>query len=110
MNLRICYIYTLTNPINNLVFYIGSAYDVERRFFQHINDSTYYSGKNLTKYINKMNCRPVIEVVDEILVMNKREALKTEIYWIDQFRQWGFRLTNSQFNLSKISDIQKSMA
>lgn len=96
--------------MNGRVFYVGSAFDVERRFGQHMNESTYYSGKNLNKYLNSMGCTPTIEVVDEIVVRDKKESLWLEKYWIDQFRQWGFGLTNSQHNLCKLPCIEKILS
>lgn len=99
--MRICFIYTLINPNNNEIFYIGCTYDMERRLKQHINDATYYSRKPLKSYFDMMNCIPLIEAVDEVLVSEWEDAMIVENYWIDQFRQWGFRLMNNTYNLSK---------
>jgi predicted GIY-YIG superfamily endonuclease len=98
---RVAYIYTLSNPTNSEIFYVGATYNLDVRLRQHLNDATYYSRKKLTAYLNSMNVKPKIEVIDEVVVSSKKESLPTETYWIDQLRTWGFSLTNNQYNLCK---------
>jgi len=46
-----------------------------------------------------------LDVIEEVVVLNKPELIKIENYWIEQFRQWGFVLENRIANLSyKLGD------
>lgn len=44
-----------------------------------------------------------IELLDKIVIRSWRKKYRIynlEAYWIEQFRQWGFRLVNASKNLS----------
>ena len=66
------YIYTLS--INESIFYIGKTKDLNKRLANH--KITY--GKNI-----------LLEVLDET-----DDWRWCEMFWIEQFRQWGFNLSN----------------
>ena len=87
------FIYTLTDPNSGLIRYIGKTMCVVKRFKEHIKKSK-LSKTHKNNWINsllKNNQQPIIEVIDtvDIKLLNFYE-----IYWIDQFRTWGFSLTN----------------
>lgn len=94
-------IYTLSCEKSNQVFYIGiTTISLESRLLNHLvaskrNDNPIY------QYIREVSQQPVIEEVETFEVDSKIIALTIEQYWIDQFRQWGFRLYNSSHNLAK---------
>jgi hypothetical protein len=90
------YIYTLTNPNNNQVFYVGATgYPVSRK---HGHNSKINTEKKLTakdQYILSNNIKPVFEIIDETEGWHIGCALELEAYWICQLRSWGFELTNT---------------
>lgn len=94
-NFKLEYIYTLSDPITNKVMYIGKTNNIDDRFKRHISD--YYlneSNSNKNKWIKKLkseNKLPIMEILDQ----GESEIIyDLEIYWISQFKQWGFKLTN----------------
>lgn len=91
------FIYTLSDPDTNEIRYIGKTKNIENRYNRHIQKcyldkygkNTYKS--NWIKSLIKINKKPIIEILDE---GDKYNINDLEIYWISQFKSWGFRLTN----------------
>jgi predicted GIY-YIG superfamily endonuclease len=77
-------IYTLSNPVDNKIFYVGVTCDPLNRFRQHRK---------------VFGFTPIME---ELEMLNKisthGSVCNEESYWIDQLRVWGFDLTNVQYN------------
>ncbi len=91
-------IYTLSDPQTNTIRYVGkTSSTLESRLSGHIT----LAKKGLTKYHSSRWIKslllkgliPKIELIEEV-EDSQWEVL--EIYWIEQFRQWGFKLTNIQ--------------
>lgn len=96
------YIYTLSCPKSNTVIYVGSTMNsIEHRAAQHVSDSKIYNYPIL-KYIRNNGIVPIIEVIEECKVKNRKSLYEIENYWIDQFRQWGFKLHNHSGNHSVV--------
>lgn len=91
-------IYTLKHPITNEIRYIGKTKNsLNLRKWQHISDANRPNtiknyNNNWIKSLLKQNLRPIIEELD--CSENNNEASYLEQYWIAQFKNWGFRLTN----------------
>lgn len=88
-------IYTLTDPRNNIVKYIGiTSSKLSNRLSHHC---TVFKGNNYKinwiKKLKRLNLKPVIKELDICSTFN--EALYFEKYWIAQFKSWGFYLVNS---------------
>lgn len=86
------YIYILQDPRNNLVKYVGKSNNPHRRFLSHLwetpkNKSYCYKW---IQNLKKKGLKPIMTVIDELT--GDWEWL--EQYWIEQFKQWGFILTN----------------
>lgn len=113
------YIYSLSNPINNEVRYIGKSTNIENRYKQHIKKCQ----KEMThkcswiKSLQTENLKPKIEVVDTV---ESNEWQFWEKYWISQFKSWGFDLVNgteggdgilshNNFTKQNISDSKKGV-
>jgi len=89
------YIYILQDPDTLSVRYVGKTTNFKKRFYQHTNKKIQeYSRKRylsnwLLKLINN-NKKPIMTIIDET-----EDDWKTlEIYWISQFKSWGFNLVN----------------
>jgi hypothetical protein len=96
------YIYTLTNPLNNEVFYIGYTYNLKKRLYEHLysynlKDNRYK--KLIIEKILSAGLKPEINAIDECeYVFNQEQNIfeheRLEIYYIKKYRKEGIRLTN----------------
>lgn len=90
---RKIWIYTLTDPRNNLVKYIGKTFRLNRRLNDHINEINSNTKKTAwIKNLKKENLKPIFEILEET---NIEDCNFLEIYWIGQFKVWGFDLKNT---------------
>ena len=74
MDKKIIYIYSLENK--NGIFYIGKTKNISRRRSMHRKNYGYDTE---------------LFIIDEV---EDNEWKFWECYWIEQFKQWGFKLTN----------------
>ena len=88
------YIYTLSHPITNEVKYIGKTNNISKRYSAHLNDKSKSYKNSWIKSLLNEDLLPVIEILEEF--DNELLCYNAEIYWIEQFRSWGFNLTNLQ--------------
>lgn len=94
-------IYSLSNPVNWVVFYIGKTTSyLPTRLRCHIKESftgTTKKCKAISEII-QLGLKPNIEIIDVIQTdydcINQIYANYIEMYWISQFKAWGFELTN----------------
>lgn len=88
-------IYTLSHPITNEIRYIGKTkFSLEKRLkYGHLRDLNKYNNKrvNWIKSLKSLGLEPKIELLEEV---SKDQWINSEIYWISQFKAWGFRLVN----------------
>lgn len=87
------YIYVLIDPDTNMVRYVGKADNPIKRLSEHIRKSKYSNTHKNNWIISliKKNLKPIIEIID---VVSTDDWGFWEQYWIDQFKCWGFNLTN----------------
>jgi group I intron endonuclease len=92
--MKTTYIYTLSDPITNEIRYIGKTININIRLSQHIAESMKAKNHKASwiKSLTKKGLLPKIDVID-IIQDENWEWL--EIYWISQFKTWGFDLVNS---------------
>ena len=89
-------IYTLTDPITGQVRYIGkTSRELVIRWYAHCSDyklSKEKSHKNSwISSLKQRGYKPIIELLDEVL---EQEWEFWEMYWICQFKNWNYPLTN----------------
>lgn len=88
------YIYTLSDPITDIVKYVGKSVNPKDRLRCHIKDAKTKRRNNLScnwiKSLLNKNIKPKMDIIDEI----EGEWEWLEIYWIEQFKAWGFKLKN----------------
>jgi hypothetical protein len=87
-------IYTLSCPDTKEIRYVGKTIKtLKARLQHHISTSKKRKNYNANwiKSITNNNKEPVIELVEEC-DLNEWEFW--EKYWISQFKNWGFKLTN----------------
>jgi hypothetical protein len=86
------YIYTL--EYEGIPFYVGKTIKLNERFNKHIFESKLkrtYKEKFINKIIMK-NQTIFISILDEVEIGTENYFEK---YWIEQLKQWGFKLTNA---------------
>ena len=93
INMETIKIYTLSD--SNGVKYVGKSININHRFNRHIFDAK--NKKNLNRrdawiksLLNKGE-KPKIEIIDEV---SMDDWVFWEMYWIEQFLSWGFKLKN----------------
>lgn len=90
-NKKLVFIYTLTDPEDQLVKYVGKCKTIQIRYNQHLHEKKPTLKNNWIKGLKKRGLVPIIEVLDEV----KDEEWKFwEIFWISLLKSWGFNLKN----------------
>ncbi len=108
-------IYTLEDPITNQIRYVGiTSSTIKERLQNHIKNTKYrkrqtQSGKD--RWILDLLSKNLLPIITEIEVVNDHynyveEVL--EIYWIWQFKSWGFDLLNIQGLITDYSKMPKT--
>ena len=93
------YIYTLTNPLNNEVFYVGYTNNPTRRLNEHIKYKyNSYKDSIISEIIN-CGSKPILNVIDECdYFFNQEQKMfeheRLEIYYIKKYKDLGIQLTN----------------
>lgn len=91
MNKNITYIYSLEDPRNDQIRYIGKADIPENRYKAHLKDNNKSHKVSWIKSLLKQGLQPILNIEDEIL---KNEFSFWERYYISLYRSWGFDLLN----------------
>lgn len=88
------FIYTLSDPITSEVRYVGKANNLKKRLATHLTPRNLIKPSHKNNWIKSLlnkGLKPLMKSVDEVLIS---EWVFWEIYWISQFKTWGFKLTN----------------
>lgn len=90
--MKIVYIYTLSDE--NEVRYVGKSKNPQLRLKKHLRECKQKrTAKEKWIYSLLTNGKkPILEILDEVHVSNWEQ---TEVYWIAQFKAWGFKILNS---------------
>lgn len=97
-------IYSITNPIDNEVIYIGQTVNLKRRIAAHCYTHKFIINKPLKAIMDsifKVGLRPTFNIVDTV----SSEPLKAENKWINHYRDLGFNLLNIK-NLRPVGYIK----
>ena len=86
------YIYTLEHPITNEIRYIGKTNNPKRRLHHHwvVGHKLKTKLSSWLKSLKKLKLKPIMTIIDE----TDSDWEQLEMYWIAQFKAWGFKLTN----------------
>lgn len=89
------YIYSLSDPMTGEIRYIGKTYnELKKRLYSHIMECKTDRKTHKINWIKSLlsnNKKPIISTID---IVPKSDWEYWEKYWIEQFKQWGFNLTN----------------
>jgi excinuclease UvrABC nuclease subunit len=85
------FIYTLSDPRDGLIKYVGKTINLKQRFNTYIKQAKNNTRNNLVinwvKKLLKLGLKPQMIVLDEY---DSSDWEWLEIYWISQFKAWGF--------------------
>lgn len=87
------YIYTLSDPRNNLVRYVGKTKNPMMRLKNHMNRKHNEKSHktNWIETLKRNKLKPIFEIIDEVPV---NEWKYWEKFWIQMMHNWGFNLVN----------------
>ena len=86
------YIYILVGD-DDEIRYVGKTMYPKQRLYSHIKESKGVRNNHKINWIKKLlseNKKPKMVLIDEV----DEDWQYWEKYWIEQFKQWGFNLTN----------------
>lgn len=88
-------IYTLTNPVGNELFYVGSTrVSLSQRLSVHVNKAFSKPHGNIAGYISRLTLKPVIEEIESFEYISNDDLRRAELYWLIQLKALGFNLVN----------------
>ena len=88
------FIYTLADPRNGLVRYVGKANDLKARYSGHLSENFRSHKSSWVKSLKALGLKPKMELLEAIDCCTDEEWQEAERFWIEQLRQWGLPLTN----------------
>jgi len=86
------FIYTLEHPITEEVRYVGKTNNLKIRLGNHLCGRQKTHKVNWIKSLKSQGLIPVMKILDEVY---KEDWIFWEVYWINQFKIWGFNLVNA---------------
>lgn len=111
------FIYSLSDPRDNQIKYIGKAIDPNVRLSYHLRNRNQGNTmkNNWIKYLVNNNLYPTLQILDEV---PETEWQFWERYWIAQIKAWGFNLKNGdngglgfdRFNEETKAKISKTLS
>lgn len=95
-NSKLIYIYTLSHPITTEIRYVGKTINPSGRLREHITHAKLYRDKthkgNWIRRLLRNELRPVMTTIQET---TEQEWEQAEKYWIQYYKDKGYKLTNS---------------
>lgn len=85
------YIYTLADPRNNEIRYIGKANRISKRLKKHLGEKSNSRRVKWISSLKKLGLKPIIEILEEV---ESIEWQYWEIFYINLFKTWNFDLVN----------------
>lgn len=94
MRSRIHYIYTLTDPTNREVYYVGKTVDTITRKSHHLNGHNGGKAGRKTAGLLVQGIKPIFKVIDQIETYHVELALRYEACWRARLALRGTELAN----------------
>jgi len=90
--IKYTYIYSLIDPRNGDIRYIGKTNNTKLRLSNHLVEKHKTYKVNWIKSLKKINLKPILEILDKVLI---EDWQFWEQHYISLYKSWGFKLTNS---------------
>lgn len=88
------FIYTLADPRDGMVRYVGKSINLEKRLKKHLYAKENGHKANWIASLKKLGLKPIMEAIEEIKNPTEEQWQEAERYWIESLRCLGFKLTN----------------
>lgn len=90
---KMVYIYSLKDPRDYQIKYIGKALDIDKRYKQHIENYTNQKSLKSSWVLSLLQygLQPILEIVE---ICNESKWQEREQYWIKYYKELGFDLKN----------------
>lgn len=92
-------IYTLANPDNGNIFYVGKSVNLENRLQSHMDirntDESFKS--EIIRFLLSNGKKPIIEEIDSFECIYREDedfVGQMEVYWMHQLKSWGIEIIN----------------
>ena len=86
-------VYCLSDPITEIIYYVGYTSDYERRYGEHCNVRTGSKEKQIwIARLKKQGLKPIMETIEEY--ETAEELPEAEEYWYNCFLLMGAKLYN----------------
>lgn len=91
------YIYEISDPLTDVPRYVGQTVNLTARKATHIRAARANTNKGNWKLLSFIKAllndgyKPIFTIID---CVQDSEADRAEIYWIEQYRNWGFEIFN----------------
>lgn len=85
------YIYTLADPRNNEIRYIGKANNLKKRLKKHLCEKSNSMRVKWISSLKKIGLEPIIETIE---IIENIEWQYWESFYINLFKTWNFKLLN----------------
>ncbi len=85
------YIYSLTDPRNNQIRYIGKSINPKKRIDNHLHVKRKSHCSCWIQSLKSIGLKPIFEIID---IVEESNWKFWEQYWIAQIKAWNFSLTN----------------
>lgn len=86
-------IYALIDPRDGLIYYVGCAIDVKKRYEEHLRDKSKTRKCQWLAELKQYSLQPKLEILE--IVDNFFGAFSKEDYWIGKMLSTGMPLTNA---------------
>jgi hypothetical protein len=103
-------VYTLTNPVGNEIFYVGSTnVQLNERLNIHVWNARNKQQGSVGRYMGKLTLKPIIEEIESFDSISLEDLRTAELFWVRQLKALGFPLLNDcrpiNDNVSRISEL-----
>jgi hypothetical protein len=85
------YIYTLAHPETGVIRYISKTDNLGTRLVAHLREKNKTAKCCWVQSLIKKGLHPIMELLDEV---PHEDWMFWEVYWIAQFKAWGYELYN----------------
>jgi len=85
------FIYTLSDPRDGQIRYVGKSVDIKQRMFDHLREKKRTKKNHWIIGLQSEGLKPIMEVIEE---SNDSDWQEAERFWITILRFYGFRLLN----------------
>ena len=101
--MELVYIYSLKDPRDNQIKYIGKANNIDTRLYTHTVNCNLVKNTPKIQWIKSLKDKGLKPIIEEIDCVLKSEWQFWEKHYISLYKSWGFNLLNKTIGGEGIS-------